>query len=192
MTNKEKLAELLKLPATRTMEGKYGIVKITSDIEITSGISPGLKQIIQRYTSDYDLITEITYTLTLDNSWETFFVKEKVTIDGGRELWLTLSFRNWNYFNFEHYFRGCFDIYTIYSGKITADTYAKSRKRVMETCNPHLPYKINHIIDLLRGSNNSELNEWIMTLDKTILKKQNHIIKNVSKIKTLTNKLFSK
>ena len=184
-----------KFKTYETLEGEFGKVKITTKIlqskylphKTTFCISKlSINKHIERFTKDGESIADISFSESLDNSEEYFYLmpRLKCTKKYGHDLYHPyIDFKKYenknknNEWNIRDYpsdtvlyrFDG-----GVYSDFITVDNYAKIKAKVLEWTNPNIPFDINAIIEMFKENENLKVNALAVRLQKTVIEHENH------------------
>ena len=169
-------------PAPEIITGNFGAIKtIITDpfIPWISSSKVTTSKKVQRYSYDGDLVIEILFFSSPDNTETSFYIHPKFIVNS-RPWTIDLYFQN---IGNSCGFAGMFGAYGLpYHSHhpIPSDIYVSIQEKVEKICNPDFDYgnqyhsyAIDDIINLLHKCNNKEINRHFLShWDKRIAKMQ--------------------
>ncbi|MCL2842086.1 MAG: hypothetical protein FWE28_01285 [Oscillospiraceae bacterium] len=182
---REYIKSEVQLPVTEITMGEFGVIENrTTLIQKWSSRTEAIAREIKRYpcgavlTDDMKPLPEVDIQIisSLDNTIEEICLKAIIPY-GGRVWAPTFLFSyhtndgkapadyysyHKHYNKYNHYF---FNSFIGCGGPgpipVNAEFYANVRIKAIEMCNPHNPYDINAIIELLRGLEHPKIDEML-------------------------------
>ena len=175
MARNKKVAKRRKveLPKTNILEGQYGVVKTVTDL-----VDDGGREVVvnraQRFSEASELVAEFDVISGICNTWERLIITLHIETKD-LKIPVTMDLINCNFndpaYRFSGGSYGYDDSLNTLALPLTADRYIKIRGKIIEMCNPHNPYEINKIIDILRGSPDVDIRKWVRGVDKHTAKR---------------------